>query len=64
MGIGKYFQSLRYLVWNGMGINGYKFLGQILGLAFAVVLVRWLWASDDSWWKIVEQMMKGIMGLD
>ena len=35
-----------------------RLLGEILGLVFAVVLIKMFFAQDDSWWEIVGDMMR------
>jgi hypothetical protein len=46
-----------------MNIDWDKLLGRILGLIFAVWIVKTYWAEDLGWWEIVEQMVRGIVGM-
>jgi hypothetical protein len=46
-----------------MKINWERLLGRILGLIFAVWIVKTYWAEDLGCWEIVEQMVKGIVGM-
>ena len=49
------------LVGYGMKINCYRLLGQILGLGFAVLLIKMFLAPEDGWLEIIEVMMKGVV---
>jgi hypothetical protein len=42
-----------------MKINFYT-LGKILGLGFAVVLIKMFFAPDDTWLNIIGTMLKGV----
>jgi len=46
-----------------MKINWTNLLGRILGLAFAVFLIKTFLAPEVGWWEIVEDMIRGLMGL-
>ena len=57
------FQDMVFLMWYGMKINWDSLLGKILGLAFAVLLIKMFIAPEDDWWEIVGDMVRGIVGL-
>ena len=44
-----------------MNINYYYLFGKILGLAFAVVIIKMFLAPMDGWFEIVEVMMRGVV---
>jgi hypothetical protein len=46
-----------------MNINWDKLAGRILGLIFAGWIVNTYWAQDLGGWEIVEQMVRGIVGI-
>ena len=46
-----------------MKVNWDRLLGELLGVVFAVVLIKWFMAPEDGWWEIIEQMVKGMIGL-
>ena len=46
-----------------MNINWDKLTGRILGLLFAVWIVKTYWAKELGCWEIVEKMVRGIVGM-
>ena len=46
-----------------MKVKWEKLLGQLLGVVFAVVLIKLFMAPEYGWWEIIEQMVKGMIGL-
>ena len=43
-----------------MKINWFRLIGKILGLAFAVVLIKLFLAEEDGWCEVISDMMRGV----